>query len=289
MSLAPQEVDTELAKVVAGLSIPPCPAVLTSLLDETNKPEPDLAKVGGLIGRDVSLAASMLKTVNSPFYGLRTKATTVQQALTLLGLLNVTRMISGLLLKRAFPTAGNPMLEDYWKSSSSIALIAAHIAPLMGGVDRDEVYTFTLFRDCGIPLLATRMPGYTAFLKDKDALASHSFTDLEEIRFSVTHTEVGSLLAKEWLLRGPLVEALEHHHEYEALAGESKVSTRSRRLIATALAAEWLYFKTKAGDGLCHEWRKGGAFALATLQTTVPELESQRAPIAAALAEQGLG
>ena len=44
--------------------------MLTGLVGQMRNEEPDFPKIAKLIGTDVALAATMLKTVNSPFYGL---------------------------------------------------------------------------------------------------------------------------------------------------------------------------------------------------------------------------
>ena len=76
----------EAEQVVREIGIPPCPGTLTSVVREMRRDEPDLRKLSDLLGSDVALSATMLKTVNSPFYGLKTKAGTIQQALSILGL-----------------------------------------------------------------------------------------------------------------------------------------------------------------------------------------------------------
>ena len=92
--------DREAEQIVKEIGIPPCPGILTSLLREMREDEPDFKKIGRLIGSDVSLAAAMLKTVNSAFYGRKTKATSVQQALAMLGMRTVGTVVTGLLLRR---------------------------------------------------------------------------------------------------------------------------------------------------------------------------------------------
>src|SRR5688572_3920629 len=102
-----ETLNREAEGIARSIGIPPCPAILTRLVRETRSDDPDFARLGELIGGDVSLAAAMLKTVNSPFYGLRSKATSIRQALVLMGLRNVTNLVTGLLLRQAFPVSAN--------------------------------------------------------------------------------------------------------------------------------------------------------------------------------------
>ena len=104
--------DREAEQIVKQLGIPPCPAVLTVFLREMRQDDPDLPKIGKLIGGDVSLAAAMIKTVNSPFYGLDNKATSVPQALALLGRRTVGNLVTGLLLRQAFPVSSGSFVEQ---------------------------------------------------------------------------------------------------------------------------------------------------------------------------------
>lgn len=100
--------DHKADQTVREIGIPPCPATLTRLLRETRADEPDFRRVGRLIGGDVALASAVLKITNSPFYGLRSKASSVQQALALLGLHSVTQLVTGLLRARRFQGSPDP-------------------------------------------------------------------------------------------------------------------------------------------------------------------------------------
>jgi len=102
------EIDREADKIVGDLRIPPCPGVLAKLLKEVRQEEPDYKKASKLISADMVLAVAVLKTVNAPFVGLRTQATSVNQALQLMGLRNTLEIGTGLLLRQAFPVGDNP-------------------------------------------------------------------------------------------------------------------------------------------------------------------------------------
>ena len=73
------EVSTEAAQLIKEIGIPPCPKVLVDFMAEAGKDEPDFLRLSHLINKDVALAASVLKTVNSPYYGLPRKARTARR------------------------------------------------------------------------------------------------------------------------------------------------------------------------------------------------------------------
>jgi HD-like signal output (HDOD) protein len=265
--------DREAAQIVADIGIPPCPAILTKLMFEMRNDEPDFAKLGKLIGGDVGLAAAMLKTVNSPFYGLRTKAASVQQAIALLGLRNVAQLVTGLLLRDAFPGGAGDLMEEYWETSSAIAQTSAALARELKCANRDEAYTFALFRDCGMPAMMGVFKDYWPVFPGSKVPGEGGVIDYEDECYGINHARIGCELAKTWLLPEEICRAVLWHHHYSAEQYSSAgLSAASRRHIALALAAEAVFVKHKMGT-ISAEWRKGAAFALAALDVTQAQLD----------------
>lgn len=265
-----QEIDKEADKIVRDIGIPPCPAVLTKLLKEMREDDPDYNKASKLISADVSLSASMLKTVNSPFFGLRSKATSVNQALHLLGLRNTVDIVTGLLLRQAFPVGDNAAMESFWQASAGIAEVTAQLARPLGIKNRDEAYTFALFRDCGIPLMIRKYPGYANFMKVSHLDNGRAITADEIDEFGLDHASIGARLAQSWLLQEETCTAILCHHDYALLQGGS-VPEEICKLVALVLAAEWIYTRHNVGPR-CRDWSQGGDCALEALGIDEEEL-----------------
>lgn len=265
--------DKEAEKVLSGICIPPCPATLTKLTKEMRGDEPDFGRIGRLISEDTSLAAAMLQTVNSAFYGLRTKATSVQQAIILLGLREVRRLATRVLLRDAFSCGSSERMEHYWESSSTIARISSSLADHFGGLDRDEVYTFALFRDCGMLAMMESYENYRPLLPDDISPADGNVIAQENKLHNINHALVGANLAKLWLLPEEIHTPILWHHDYTTLLrGRETIAPAHARCIALVLVAEWIYVKQSTGNDSL-DWRKGGVFALEDLNLTMDDLE----------------
>jgi HD-like signal output (HDOD) protein len=278
--------DDQAEQIVGDLGIPTCPAILTKLVREMREDEPDFLKIGRLVSGDVSLAAAMLKTVNSPFYGLPTKAKSVPQALALLGLRNVAQLVTGLLLRQAFAGSDSQAMEEFWESSAGISQIAAWLAPKVKGINRDDAYTFALFRDCGIPAMMSMFNDYRSSLGRTARGQEHCTVDGEDERYGTDHVAMGYKLATAWLLPEVTCDAVRHHHDYAAVGnGEVDAPPSSARLIALALVAEWLFAMHTSGAA-CREWAAGGEFALGQLDLTQEELVALVPEVGAVLAAQ---
>lgn len=278
------EIDREAERIVKSIGIPPCPAILTTLVREMRADDPDFARIGRLIGSDVGLAAAMLKTVNSPLYGLPTKATSVSRALALLGLRTVTQLITGLLLRQAFPVADSHFMESFWETSSKAALVTAFLASNVKGVSRDEAHAFGLFRDCGMPHLMLTFADYPKALAAAEADCERSMTAIEEDHFLINHAQVGHHLALNWHLPEQVGLAILFHHDHEALAGNhAKLPPASLRLMALGLVAEHL-LRGYCGEAATREWHLGGMHALDRIELSEVELDDLSQQLSALLA-----
>lgn len=228
----------EAEKVVKGINIPPRPKLLAEINAELQKADADVNKVANGIAKDVGLSASILKVMNSPFYGLRTKIGSIPHAVQLLGINNVKHIITGLMLKNALG-GESQALERFWDSSEKVAKISAYIASLLPKVPRDEVYTFGLFRECGVPLLMQRLDDYKQTLQIAGG-GSKPMTMIEDERHGTNHAVVGYMVAKTWKLPETISEAILRHHDYEMLSDSSDCNPMVYTLVSINYLAEFL-------------------------------------------------
>ena len=263
--------DQEMEKVINSVGIPPRPTMLIELDAEIKKDEPSYRKIEQMVSSDVGLSATLLKTVNSPFFGLRSKATTINQAVSVLGLSTLARTITGLMLKQVFTKAGQVDMENFWDASAKVAMMTSHIAEQLPGMNRDEAYTFGLFQNCGIPILMQRFPDYKKTFGLAERSMDRKLTEIEDERYHTNHATVGYLLAKNWNLPNTLSSAIRFHHEYDLLAeSQSLLPVEGQHLVALALLAERA-IQLHSGLPDSAEWHKGGQIALQHLGLSTGE------------------
>lgn len=276
-------IEREAERVAKELDIPPCPLILARFNEEFHNDQPDLRKLAALIGTDVGLSATIIKTVNSPFYGLVKKATGVEQALSILGLRACANIISGLLLRHAFPAGSGPALERFWDRTMHIAGLAAEIAGRLKDVDRDAAHTYVLFRDCGMLVMLRKFPQYTEIMDQCDAISGMQLMRIEDTRFRFNHARVASALARSWSLPETLCGAIMHHHEFALMAKNTIAGEAAdRKLVAFGLLAEQIS-ALHADRGLCADWTEGERFVLDTLGIEPDEIVKMTEELLAAV------
>lgn len=266
-----RELDQALASgPLRDISIPPCPELLVALRAEMNKEDPDPHVVASIASRDVAMSASLIRTANSPYYARSRPATSVSEALGLLGVRMAEKLLTAILMRNAI-RVNSPVLEHFWDTSTRRALAMAHIARQLYGVDPALAYTCGLFCHVGIPILMQGVPGYSGTLAEALARQDRSFTDTENAAHKTDHAVVGALVARTWRLPPSLYQAVRLHHDFTILKDKS-VSTEVRSLVAMALIAEYLV-ALHEGVEKQKEWTVHGSACLSYLNVTNGEVE----------------
>lgn len=268
-------VDALLENAVRDIGIPPRPAILDRISFEMQKDEPDLIHLSRLISSDVALAAGLISTANSPYFGFRRRVRTVRETLMMLGLDVASRAVAGLVLRKLFPSS--VALERFWDASACIARLAGWLAqhPEHGiRIRADEAYTFGLFRDCGIPVMMKRFANYHEVLKLANEAKELDFTSVEAAHCPTNHVVLGHLLAQSWGLPEETCLAIRHHHDDRALheqAGVAPLPLTTLGLVATVHLAEHL-LQHHTGLSQTQEWLKAGETCLQLLDISAERL-----------------
>lgn len=198
-------------QVLMGISIPPCPVSLTSIMREAKHPSTDFVKLSHLISRDAGVAGPLLKLANSPVIGLKSKVNSVFQAVSVLGVPNTLNLVQNIALRQSLG-GGSQSFDKFWERSSLSATIAEKIAARFPHLSRDDAYLTALFHDCGIPVLMMKFPDYRQAVMTQ-CKEGKPICDVENDIFSTSHTVVGNMLTRSWMLPGHISKAILLHHD----------------------------------------------------------------------------
>jgi HD-like signal output (HDOD) protein len=224
----------ETSKLLGSIQIPPQPEIVMALMTERASDDPDLQRIARLISNDAGIAAAVLKTANSPFYGLNKKLTSIQQAVSVLGMKNIAALVMGLALRNSVPVKG---MDRYWESTNRVAQYAYLLARNLGIRATEEIQLYVLFHDSAMPLLLQRFPDYLDTMKRISDTPWIQITELEDLRHHTNHVAVGALLSRSWGLPENVREAIQWHHDPVVFVGDT-VSVAVRTLIAIGHVAD---------------------------------------------------
>jgi len=231
----------QLEKVFKGIKIPPQPQILVDIQMETAMPDCSLDDIAALIAKDVSLSGWVLKTVNSSFFGLPNKVTSIGQAIKLLGVSSVVNIVNAVSITEALAIDDIDALNDFWDNANDVASACSVIAKKLNLQLADSAYTLGLFHDCGIPLLRMKHDNYFDILKDAYAQDDVRITEIENRAIHTNHAVIGYYVAKSWKLPTDICQAIADHHKVEEILGLNQgAETTKKNLLVTLKIAEHL-------------------------------------------------
>jgi len=230
--------------VVDGYHIPVKPELLSLLQTVEDMKLPSVKAEALIIEKDVGLSASILKTVNSPLYGLTHKIRNIQQAVCFIGKTQLTNLISALLFKKVFSKRPSCLsLERYWDDSSDVANTMMFIGKYLKikALEKD-IYMIGLFHDCGIPALADKHCDYKETLIEANTNRVNS-VEVENKKYAINHAIIGYSIAKSWHLPDIVCQIILNHHNLTYL--ESNCSSEESTFYALLKLAENLVEREK--------------------------------------------
>lgn len=232
--------------LLKGIKIPPQPQIMVDLQIESAMPDVSLDKIAEIISRDIGISGAAIKVINSPFFGMRGKVTSIRHALSLLGLQNTVNIVNGLAVRNTLSYQSLLEMTEVWDNSIDVAMACAAIAKILGIAAVDEAYSFGLFHDCGIPLLMEKFENYTHVLKQASAKSTRRVTDIENDAFGTNHSVVGYYVAKAWHLPDYLSRGIADHHKTEPIFSEKfAYNPQTKNLLAVLKLAENTCFSNK--------------------------------------------
>ena len=186
---------------------------LLQLASDLNANSRDIVQV---IESDPLMTVKVLKVINSPFYGLAEKISSVQRAVVHLGINTIKNMALAVAAIGVLPAqnlAGFDNREFLLHSLTSAALCKL-LAERLGipATQGSDYYVAGLLHDFGKIVFATFIPErYKSVLQtaNQQGLALNR---AEEDFLGLDHSAAGKLLAAHWGLADDLIQAIDHHH-----------------------------------------------------------------------------
>jgi len=249
--------DAQVKKILHGIHVPPQPQILVDLQMEQILPEPDINRIAALISKDVGLSGTMLKFVNSPFYGLTNKITSIEQAVSILGINTVINILNGLAIKGEMSDEKIVELTRFWDTANDIAMVCATVAKKVGYPNPDEAYTLGLFHNTGIPLMIKKFDHYLETMEKAYSGDYERVIDIENEKFNTNHCVVGYYTGKSWNLPNHICQVIgEHHNTKTIFKTKDGRNQQQKTLLAILKVAEHICgnYKVLGSQDTDPEW-----------------------------------
>jgi HD-like signal output (HDOD) protein len=196
-------------------ALPTLPRIYSALQGIVNDENVTLAQVARLVTADSALAARVLQIVNSAFFRLARRISSVEQAVGYLGFQAIRNLALSVEIFARWPggTAAGIDLEKLQQHVHAVTA-AANLLVYKTTI-ADDTLLAGLLHDIGYWVLAQECP---QDLRRAMQLAASEAIPLYQAEIEVigaSHAEIGAYLLGIWGLPHPVVEAVAHHHQPE--------------------------------------------------------------------------
>ena len=250
-----------IEQALNGFTIPPQPEILQHIQQQLDAPEPNIKRIAALINLDIGIAGFTLKVVNSSFFGLRQKITSVEHACKFLGVSRVLKLVRSVLLRFTLAEGRDDRFSlKLWSSALQTANIAMTLAKHFNFAQdiQDDCYSLGLFHNAGIALIHQQTSQYEQIMQ-RGLLAQQGYSEIEEQHFHTCHEVLGFLIAESWGLTPQLCNVIAYHHSpalmlesdselekqlFALLKLAEHFSGESRQLFDINLDPEWEQYKS---------------------------------------------
>lgn len=191
------------------VDLPTLPQVITTLMTLLDDPKSSVRDINNIMGKDQALVAKILKLVNSAFYAIPTRVSSISQAIAILGFKTVKSIVVSASIIGMFDSDNDDFsYQEFWINSLGVATITRFIIlrlsedPLSGtgAIHPDTGFVAGLLS--GIGKVVLDQYAHDDFLRIVEIAKAKklSFGQAEEQVITGSYSGIGYWLAKRWNL-----------------------------------------------------------------------------------------
>jgi len=190
------------------------PHICVRITELLANPRAEAREIGSVIAQDPSLTARLLRVVNSPFYGFRSRIDSVTRAVALVGHGAVHNLAVAVSAVKSFSEIPNDLvnMDTFWRHGVYCGLIARACATHAPIPQPERLFVAGLLHDLGSLVLYQSRPEAcreTLLIADGDEAVLYQ-AEIEAFGFS--HADLGGRLMVRWGLPAALADAVAYHH-----------------------------------------------------------------------------
>jgi len=231
--------------------LPPMPETAVRIMHMTSDPDSDVFQLAGIVERDPSLSAQIMRYARSALFSYRGDLTSIKDAINIvLGFDRVSKLAMGIAAAKAFSISENgPLgLQNFWQHALYSGVLCQALALMSGPelhMDDKDAYLNGLLHNFGILLIGHLFPPEFKMLnKLRESEPDSSMQEIEQQVFgmgeaqqfiALGHGSMGAILLKMWGMPESTVKVAAMHQNF-AYEGEYQAEVKLVQLSNFLLA-----------------------------------------------------
>jgi putative nucleotidyltransferase with HDIG domain len=184
-----------------------------------------------VISLDPVLTGQVLKLINSAYYSLPNKISSLTRAVIMLGVNTVKNLVLGSSIISSVGSVKPSKIfsmDEFWEHSLAVGVTAKALA-IRGELPaniREEFFVAGLLHDLGKIPMNNRFPEEYTMVLDIAAEKKILLANAERELFGFDHGVVGEMIAEKWQLTPALKHAMHYHHHPDSSPSEDRGLTK---------------------------------------------------------------
>ncbi len=196
------------------IKLPEIPSIVFKLNEIIATPFASATDIANIVNKSPSLAAVLLRIVNSAFYGFPSKIDNISRAVALIGSKEITHLAIGVSIMDLFKDIPRDIMDMYsfLKHSLACGIISRILASRKNIENTEYFFVSGLLHDIGRLILFKYFPDHIKMLLAVARDSGKPLYQLEKDYLGCRHTDIAKYLLKKWKLPFSLENNIVFHH-----------------------------------------------------------------------------
>lgn len=191
------------------------PDVYHRIVRMLNDSKSSATKLAAVVSSDPGLSATLLKLVNSAFYGLPSRVSSITRAIALIGGKELSTLALGISVIRFFKDIPPHLInmKNFWLHAVASGVFARIMAHRKVEFSEEEFFIGGLLHDIGRLVLFSAFPATAAYTIEASQFKRLPLARVEQEIMGYNHAKVAGALLEKWNFPKNLREMIKYHHQ----------------------------------------------------------------------------
>ncbi len=212
--LQPETVIPAAELVDGSIKLASLPDIYHRIMEVLNDTRSSATHLAQVVSNDPALSATLLKVVNSAFYSLPSKVSSITRAIALIGGKELSTIAMGISVIRHFKDVPPDVIDmkKFWMHSIAVGVLARLLANYKIGFPEEEFFITGLLHDIGRLVLLKECPQITR-IAIRDSRRRHvPLFQVENEMLGYNHSTLAGLLMAKWNFPQGMRKIVKFHH-----------------------------------------------------------------------------
>lgn len=198
---------SDLAEFFQSVKLPVMPEVAHALIRTLNDEDVSISSVRNIIAKDPALTAKLLRLANSAQFGLSREVSSLDNAISMVGMSQIRTLALSASMHVAFPVAPGLDRAEFWRSSMACAGYAQWLAG-GAGMNRQEAWLTGMMARLGELIIGQKAPASLAEIEKLPRLPGVRWAR-EQALFGFNEAQITAEMARRWNFPDEIVRGLD--------------------------------------------------------------------------------